>query len=190
MAVAGTTPKTKTVQGNYWLVKTVAAGKTLAEVQNLPAGQKPLAANWGGAVYLGSTVKTANNAIANAAHKLGVLNPTKIPPLSMTVGFIAAEAGGAAVAPGAAAVEAATAGGATAAAGDAAATAAEGGAAGGATAAATSATSGLLSKLAGGALIAALVSTYGVRLLEVVGGGALILLGVIVVARPRTPVLP
>jgi hypothetical protein len=183
---AAAVPKAKAAAGNFWLVKTGVGASSAAEVQNLPAGQKPLAANWGGAVYLGSTVAASRTAIANAAKKLGVPSPTNVPSLSFSLGVIGAEVGGAAIvaaaAPGAAAVEAATNVGEAGAAG-AGATAVEGGAAGGATGAAETAGSSLLSKLTGGALIAALISGYGGRLLEVVGGGALVLLGVVVIAK-------
>ena len=109
---AAAVPKAKAAAGNFWLVKTGVGASSAAEVQNLPAGQKPLAANWGGAVYLGSTVAASRTAIANAAKKLGVPSPTNVPSLSFSLGVIGAEVGGAAAvaaaAPGAAAVEAAT----------------------------------------------------------------------------------
>ena len=111
-------PKTTGLLGNFWLVKTGGnTGSSAAEVQNLPKGQKPLAANWGGAVYLGSTVNAANSALHAAAEKLKVPDPSKVPTLATSLGILGAIAGGSVIAgaAGAAAVDAATAGETTAA---------------------------------------------------------------------------
>jgi hypothetical protein len=96
---------------NFWLVKT---GTGASEVQNLPAGQKPLQANWGDAVYLGSTTASSKN-IAAAAQRLGVPNPQNVPSLSTSLGITGAILGG--FGAGAAAATSEAAGGVAAAAG-------------------------------------------------------------------------
>jgi hypothetical protein len=107
--------------GNFWLVRT---GAGASEVQNLPAGQRPLQAGWGNAVYLGPTPSSSKN-IAAAARRLGVPNPQNVPSLATSVGIIgsivggfgagAIAAGGEAAAAGVAGTEAASAGEAVAA---------------------------------------------------------------------------
>ena len=187
--MATAAPKTTGTLGNYWLVKTGAGANSSAEIQNLPKGQKPLLAGQGGAVYLGATVKQANAAVHAAAEKLKVPDPQIVPSLATSLGIITAIAGGftlggagaAAATDAIGADTAATA--ATGAGTSAATTAVEGGASG----AATSAATGVLSKLAGGALITGLVAAYGKRLLEVIAGGVLIIIGLFVIVRKQLP---
>lgn len=164
----------------YWLVKITNQGQgSTAEIQRFPVGQKPLAANWGGAVYLGNTVQAADKAIARAAQVLHVPNPTHVPSLGTSIsigaielgGFGAGAAGAAGLA-GAAAVDAAT--GAD--------TAAAGAAGGVASKLGSALTSGVAKDVTGAAALGGLAAMltsidFWQRIGEAILGVALLLLG-------------
>ncbi len=172
----------------FWLVSHSAGA---SEVVKLPKGQTPLGAH--GVRFLGSTIPEVERYLAQASKELGAPDPRNVPSLATSIGIGTAIVGGAAAGLGGAAVEAATAGESATAASAGAATA-EGAAGGGAAAtakdaaskAASSASGGLTKDLLAGGLavgVAELVKAYGVRILEIVAGGALIVFALMTLAR-------
>lgn len=188
-----TAPPAPAKQGNYWLVRVTNQGRgSVWSLQNLPQGQRPLAAGWGAAVYLGSTVAQANKNIAAACKALGIPDIRNRPSLQDTIGIISGIFAGFAVtgAAGAAASSAEVAADATVAGG---ATAAETGAAAAGGSAISNAIksgvskvgsavgSGAVKKAVGALAISSLLTQPGIwkGVALVIAGAVLVLLGIL-----------